>query len=305
MSRFPRPRLAAVLACLSLVIVATLLVGIATSLAGRGGAAGDGDEAAGGRRLRTSFDPFDPSSSYFYFQRNRLPYGHARIDGLSPFGAQFKSVDLPGNRRGKLLTSLGVIDPRNPRGLEMLPASLRRPTVTKRPGRGGLAPGANIVQIEAVALRRHGPAGIERELSAFGRVVGTMEDRGFILRGVGRKQLDALADLPYVEAMMPYHDGFKIDRGLGRAPFIQEKRARERELEIMIASWPGARSDEIARFREEVESVAGRDAVGDFAGDGTVLQAKVPAGRVPVIARLDTVSAIQEIPEMLLYNSEG
>ncbi|MCZ6696881.1 MAG: S8 family serine peptidase, partial [Acidobacteria bacterium] len=305
MSRFPRPRLAAALAGLSLVLVTMLLVGFATSLAGRDNAAGDPEGFAGGRRLRTAFDPFDPGSSYFYFQRNRRPSGHARIDGLSPFGAQFKSVDLPSHRQGLLLTSLGVYDPRDPKGLEKLPASLRRPTMVTRPGRGGLAPGVNIVQIEASALRRRGPAGIERELSAFGRVVGTMEDRGFILRGVERKQLDALADLPYVEAMMPYHDGFKIDRGLGRVPFIQEKRARERKLEIMIASWPGARSEEILRFRAEVESVVGRDAVGDFASDGTILQATVLTGRIPAIARLVTVRAIQEVPEMLLSNAEG
>ncbi len=305
MSRFPRPRPAVVLAFLSMIIVAPLLVGLATTLAQRDRDRGDLAGVPGGRQRSGSIDRFGPSSSWFYFERNRVPIGHARSEGLSPFGEQFRSVDHRTDRRGRILTNLGALDPRDPGALDALPQGLRRAPAVGRPGRGGLAEGANIVQISSEALRRMGPAGIEKELSAFGRVAGTIEDRGFIVRGVGRGRLDALADLPFVDAMMPFHDGFKIDRGLGRVPFIQEERARRHELDVLIAAWPGAGRDEIGGLRRDVERIAGADAVTDYGEDGTVLQARVPAGRIAALARIDAVRAIQEVPELVLLNAEG
>src|SRR5207245_2377789 len=111
--------------------------------------------------------------------------------------------------------------------------------------------------------------------------------------------------LPVVEAMIPYHPALKIDRGLGRTPLIEAKRARSTTLRVMVAAWQGAGKEELAEMRREVEAVAGARAVSDFSSDGTVLLAEVPSGRVSDLAGIDTVQAIQEEPEELLANSES
>jgi hypothetical protein len=167
-----------------------------------------------------------------------------------------------------------------------------------RPGRGGLAEGTNIVQISSEEIRRRGPAAIERELSKFGKVAGTVEARGFILRSVPRGRLQALAALPYVEGMMPFHPGLRMR-------FIQESRAQSNTLDLMIAAWPGANTEEIAKLRLDVESIAAGAAVSDYSGDGSVLRAQVPADLIGALAGLDRVRVIQEVPEMMLLNAEG
>jgi len=126
-----------------------------------------------------------------------------------------------------------------------------------------------------------------------------------VIRSRNAGDLDRLAALPYVEASTPYHPAFKIERSLGRTPLIQASRARSTTLELMVAAWPGAEREEIDRLRADVEKLLGARAVSDYAGDGTVLRVEAQPAQVSGIAALDSVVAIQEVPEMMLSNSEA
>src|SRR5439155_15927335 len=54
-----------------------------------------------------------------------------------------------------------------------------------------------------------------------------------------------------------------------------------------------------------VEALAGAAAVSDFSSDGTVLRVEVDARKVPDVAALDDAGALQEVPELMLANSEA
>jgi hypothetical protein len=288
----------------AVVLAALFMFGLGVSLAGRD--PGAGNKRSIGRQKGLTFEErFGPDSSYEFWQQTHLPRATERGPGLSPFGEAFKSIPEPRDRRGLVLTSLGFVDLKQPHGLDALPAGLLRKATHGRAGRGGIAPGANLIQVSAAAISDLGLEEVERRLGQSGRIVGVLPERAFLVRAHDAAALERLAGLPIVEAMMPYHPGLKIDRTLGRTPFIQKSRALSSRLELIVAAWPGSRPEEIAEMRRAVETVAGARAVSDYSGDGTVLRADAEAARVPAIAAIDAVGAVQEIPEYVLSNSEG
>ncbi len=304
MRRLPHLKPAASAASIALALVLALMLGLATSLAGRGDGGRPGDAAAGAGKPSLNDERFSPSSSYFYWQRTPLPTPQFRPPGLSPFGDQFRRAETPGDTRGRVVTSLGALDLRNPHLLDALPPGLRRAAALSRPGRGGLAIGPNLVQIAADALRDRADE-VASELAKGGRVVGLLPERAFVVLSGSRQQLERMAALPYVEAMSPYLPGLKIERSLGRSPMIQEGRAKSHTLNILVTAWPGATRDEIDEMRRGLEAIVGARAVADFSGDGTVLSADAPADRVAQIAAIDSVQAVQESSEWVLANSEA
>ena len=281
----------------AIVLAAIFIFGLGASLAGR--------DPAGKQKGLTLEERFGPDSSYDFWQRTRLPRATERGPGLSPFGDAFKSVDLPRDRRGLVATPLGFVDLKQPRGLEALPPGLRRKATHTRAGRGGIAPGANLIQVSADAISDLGIDEVERRLGASARVVGTLPERAFLVRAHGVLALQRLADLPFIEAMQPYHPGLKIDRTLGRTPMIQRNRAQSSRLDLMVAAWPGAGAEEIAGMRRDLEALAGSRAVSDYSGDGRVLRVEAEAAKVAAIAAIDAAGAVQEVPEYLLANSEA
>ncbi|HEU4400489.1 MAG TPA: hypothetical protein VFT43_00155, partial [Candidatus Polarisedimenticolia bacterium] len=291
MRRIPGPRNLALAAGGATLVAAGLLFGLATSLASR--------------EHPTDEERFGTSSSWYYFQRTKLPPGHARITGLSPFGDQFKESAPPADRSGLVATSLGYLDLRNPHALDRVPAGLLRKAEIARSGHGGLGGGTNIVQVSAAAIETRGLAAIEAELRSTGRVVGILPERAFVVRTHGRAAMERLGALPFVEAAMPFHPAFKIPTNLGRAPMIQAKRAQSRSLDLLVTAWPGAEAEEIAALRRDVEALVGPAAVGDHAGNGTVLRVQADAGRVGAIAALEPVAGLEENPELVLDNSEA
>ncbi|PYT10908.1 MAG: hypothetical protein DMF51_16980, partial [Acidobacteria bacterium] len=299
-------RLGAVsIAYAAIVVAAVFMFGLGLNLAGRDPAT-NVDGSGGGRQKDARLvDRFGPNSSYFFWQRTNLPHAQDRTPGLSPFGDAFKTIEIPRDRHGLVLTPLGFVNLRNPHALDALPPGLKRSATHTRAGRGGLAPGANIVQVSEAAIADLGIDAIQTELQRSGRIVGVLPERAFVVRAHGAAELERLADLPFVESMMPYHHGFKIARTLGRAPMIQKSRARSSTLELMVAAWPGSTADDLARMRRGVEAVAGARAVSDYADDGTVLRVDAPASKVAAIAAVDEVGATQEIPEMMLANAEA
>ncbi|PYT36163.1 MAG: hypothetical protein DMF52_08380 [Acidobacteria bacterium] len=304
MRRLVGPGTLSLAAYAAFVLAAAFIFGVEANLAGR-----DPGSSAGGpgqKQKGMSFDErFGTSSSYDFWQRTTLPHAQERIPGLSPFGDAFKSMEMPGNRRGLVQTPLGFVDLKDARWLEKLPRGLTRAATRVHPGRGGLAPGANIVQITEQSLRDLGMDGVQRELARSGRVVAALPERAFLIRTRNAEDLDRLDAQPYVEASTPYHAAFKIDRMLGRTPLIQASRARSTTLELMVAAWPGADRHEIARLRGDVEKLLGAPAVSDFSDDGTVLRIEADARKVATIASLDSVGAVEEVPELMLENAEA
>jgi subtilase family protein/thrombospondin type 3 repeat protein len=300
MRSVPRLRLAAFAIFVALLCAAAILFGLEATLAGR-----DPDAAGRGKNRGETDERFAPHSSYFYWLRTRLPHGHSRPAGLSPLGDRFRDVSDDPGARGRVATPLGRVDLKDPRAFEDLPPGLRRAATHVRQGRGGLAPGANIVQVSAEAIHDLGLQAIERELGQAGRVVGVLPERAFIVRAKGRAGLDHLADLPFVEGMMPYHPGLKIDRNVGRTPMIQKSRALSDTLQMIVAAWPGASREELAALRRQVESIVGARAVSDYSGDGTMLRIETPASRVARIAALEEAAALNEESEWMLSNAEG
>jgi hypothetical protein len=282
----------------AVVLAALFMFGLGASLAGR--------EAGSAKQKGLTFEErFGPDSSYEFWQQTHLPLATERAAGLSPFGESFKSIPEARERRGQVLTSLGFVDLKQPHGLDALPAGLKRKATLVRAGRGGIAPGANLIQVSDAAIRELGLDEIERRLGASARIVGTLPDRAFLVRGHDAAALERLAGLPFVEAMMPYHPGLKIDRALGRTPMIQRSRGKSSRLEMMVAAWPGSMPEEIAAMRRALETVAGARAVSDYSGDGRVLRVEAEAALVPAIAAIDEAGALQEIPELMLSNAEG
>jgi hypothetical protein len=308
MRRFPSLKTVAGPAAAALVIATTLAVALASfsgptaSFAGR-----EDDGGAGGAMLkrRGADDRFAPGSSWNYWQRVRLPQPQARPAGLSPFGDAFRAPIVPRDHRGLVATPLGYLDLKNPRLLDGLPPGLLRAATRPLPGRGGLAQGANLVQIDAEAVRDRGIEAIERDLRQAARVVGTLPERTFLVRAEGRGALDRLAALPFVEAAGPFHPAFKIDAALGRAPLLRAERARSRTLELLVAAWPGAPGREIEALRADLAGLLGAEAVADYAADGSVLVVRAPAEKVTAIARLDRAQRVQELPEIMGYNAEA
>ncbi|HYS04579.1 MAG TPA: thrombospondin type 3 repeat-containing protein [Candidatus Dormibacteraeota bacterium] len=286
------------------VLAAAFIFGIEANLAGRNSAPGVG--APGVKQKGGGFEErFSPSSSYDFWQRTTLPTLQGRVPGLSPLGDRFKTLDVPGNRRGLVLTPLGFFNLKDARSFDSLPRGLQRAATHRRAGRGGLAPGANIIQVSEQAVRDLGVDAIGRALGESGRVFASLPERAFLVRSRDAAALDRLADLPFVEAMAPYHPALKIDRNLGRTPMIQASRARSTTLELMVSAWPGAVTDETEQMRRAVESLVGKQAVSDYSGDGRVLRVEADAQKIAAIAALDPVGTIQEVPELMLANSEA
>ena len=248
MRTVPRLRVAAFAASSAVILAVTVMLGLATNLAGKGGSgqSGSASDAVSSKQRGRLDDRFGSNSSYFFFERRRLPLGQERAAGLSPFGDLFREARSADDRRGLLVSSLGLLDLKNPRLLDGLPPGLRRGQIVTRTGRGGLALGPNLVQVFSEAAAREGVAGLTGRLAAAGRLLGVVPERGFIVLSRSREQVDRLAALPFVEAMIPYHPALKIDRGLGRTPLIEAKRARSTTLRVMVAAWQGAGKEELA-----------------------------------------------------------
>lgn len=291
---------------MGLAAAAAILGGVAVSVAGRGGVPGRGPQSERSKAIKVASDPyFGPDSSYHFWNRARQPHGVERPSGLSPFGDSFRQ---PWGRRedkpGRVTTSLGRIDLQQQLFLQHLPETLRtRPSVTLK-GRGGMAVGANIVQIEPDALATHGTGGIDELLRPGGRIVGLMPERAYIVLSASPDQVEYLAGLVIIEAAMPYHPGLKIDRNVGRAPLIERARALSGSLELLVAAWPGATPEDVDGMRREVAQVVGAARVRTYE-ESQVLQVSALPHEVAGIAAVAEVGAVREEPELWLYNAEA
>jgi hypothetical protein len=291
-----RPKLTPLRASLlAVALLGSVALGLSFSVADRGH----------GGLQNQSDDKTGPDSSMFYWQRNRLPAGWTRPEGLSPFSVERPGFRGPAERAGLVATGIGFVDLKHPDFERRLPPALRtRADVNLPGGRGGLAAGVNLVQVGAQALQARGPSGIEAALRSHGRILGLLPERGFVVQLRGRSEAQALAQEPWVEAATPYHPGLKIEPTLGLTPLIEKKRAGSRMLQLQILPWAALQEDDRAKLRTAVEAIAGASAVTQD-GDDRLLYVTVDAARVTDLAALADVEAVAEVPEMMLFNAEA
>src|SRR3989442_9223829 len=160
----------------AIVLAAVFICGLGLDLAGRDPASAV-DGSGGGKKNSRLVDRFGPDSSYFYWQRTNLPHAQDRAPGLSPFGDAFRTIEIPRDRHGLVLTPLGFVNLKNPHALDALAPGLKRSATHTRAGRGGLAPGANIIQVSEAAIADLGIDAIQTELQRSGRIVGVLPGR--------------------------------------------------------------------------------------------------------------------------------
>jgi hypothetical protein len=289
-----------------LAMAAAVYAGVALSAAGRDGVPGPWRQDDRSKAWKVRDDPyFGPSSSFHFWNRTRQPHGFERPAGLSPFGERFREAwGRRSQRGGRVATSLGRIDLKRQEFLQHLPRGLRSTPTIPMPGRGGLTIGVNIVQIDASALARLGPAAVEAVLRPSGRVIGLLPERAYVVRSASRAEVERLAGLEIVEAAMPYHAALKVNRGVGRAPMIERARALSGSLELLVAGWPGSTTDDLDAMRRKLEQVVGVSMVRPYE-EGRILQVTARPDEVARIASIGEVAAVWEEPEYWLYNAEA
>jgi hypothetical protein len=196
---------------------------------------------------------------------------------LSPFGASFepdRREMSPEARRNLVETAIGWVDLRRADEgiLSQVPASLRAEAAGQRAagnkGRG-LSHGLNLVQIDAEALRTQGYDSIEAEIRQHGRILDQVPERALVVRVANERDFDALAALPFVEAIGAYEPAYKVSPLTGRLPLMQTSRAHARDLDLIVALW---HDTDAGQGRSAIEAIAGRDKVSPWSIDGSVLQ---------------------------------
>ncbi|HZN03196.1 MAG TPA: thrombospondin type 3 repeat-containing protein, partial [Candidatus Polarisedimenticolia bacterium] len=274
-------------------LAALVLATLTPIRAGRGAA-----EAPG-------YDRTQRDSSEAFFRRNRLPHGHPRIEGLSPFGTQIRGFAGPAEGSSRVSTAAGFFDLTRPEEIASLPAPLRlRSEVPLPGGRGGLVAGIDLVQVRAAVLQGRGESGMRLLLEPYGRVLGLVPERGFIVEVRDRAAAEALAREPFVDAASPYHPAFKIDPNLGRTPFIEAKRAASPILRLQVIAWQALDASGRDELRAGLSRLLGGGAV-RIDGDDRLLYVEAEASKVAAIAALPGVEAVAEEPELMLSNAEA
>ncbi|HEU4403032.1 MAG TPA: thrombospondin type 3 repeat-containing protein, partial [Candidatus Polarisedimenticolia bacterium] len=167
--------------------------------------------------------------------------------------------------------------------------------------RGELGAGFNAIQIDAAALERLTPDGVERALGDLGvRVVGRMPTRALLVE-VPEAAVDRLSRADYVAAGLRWDPLFKVAPELGRLPMLQKARATSSDLRLLVRFFEGTDPDQA---RRDLESVAGAGKTAEQSLDRLSLLTTVPAVAVARIARLGRVQFVSEKPEYLLQNVE-
>jgi len=228
---------------------------------------------------------------------------------LSPFGAAFepdRREMSPQARKNLVETAIGWVDLRRADEgvLRQVPAALRADTAGQRvagnKGRGQ-SHGLNLVQIDAEALRTQGYDTIEAEIRRHGRILDQVPERAMVVRVANERDFDALAALPFVEAIGTYEPAYKMSPLTGRLPLMQTRRAHARDLDLIVSLW---NDTDAGHGRSAIEAIAGRDKVSPWSVDGSVLQVKGSTQMAARLAREPIVRSIGERAEFMLSNSD-
>jgi hypothetical protein len=232
------------------------------------------------------------------------PVGHERPAEVAAYPADYTpAVPEVGRRQGLVSSAAGLTDLKKGAGrLAHAPADLREAGAAARANARGLGQaGGNFVQVSAEALSGLGYDRVAAEIGRHGRVVGTVFDRAFVV-GADAAGIDAIARLPYIEAVDAIRAADKINLNVGRTPFIARDRAAEKDLRLTVQLLPGADS-EAARGR--MAAIVGEKNVGLYSASGDVLAVRATRRQLPGVARDPWVWAVSEEAELMLTNSDS
>jgi hypothetical protein len=236
------------------------------------------------------------------YARQFRPVGHARLEGLSPFGEGFSGPPRrAGQARGRVETAIGSIDLKNPDRLANLPAELKAagPGARRTP-KGEMQAGPNIVQIGEEALASLGSDRIASEVERFGRILSVRPERALLVHAKA-SDLEALAGLPFVEAVEALRPAYRIDPNIGLTPLIQKSRALSRDLDLAVQIFQGSDSSAV---QERLAKIVGRGNVGPYSLDGSVFRVKTGTKQIAALAADPDVALVEETKELMLTNSE-
>jgi hypothetical protein len=237
-------------------------------------------------------------------QRMILPEGHARPAGLSPFGDAFTAPRLKeGDARNLLLTPLGHMDPASPETLlRDVPRNLRFAAGELTRGtKGEIAPGLNLVMLDASAVEARTLDEVQAGLERSARVVGYLPGYTLLVY-VEPAKMGELAHNPDVRFVTPYQPAFKVSLDLGRRPLIEKARASREELQLEVYGVPGRDSQAL---RKDLEKVQGVRQVVEYGADGSGFLVFAHFSSVPQIAHLRDVLHVKESYEWMETNAKN
>ena len=256
-----------------------------------------------GRQPRSGTDGVIDAAEAQFARGLQPPPGFERPAGWSPLGAlQPVWEGAPAGHDRGVETPLGFIDPGTVDDLRRQAplAAGARGRALGHGKRGEIDAGFNALRIDAAALRDRTPDGIEAALAELGvKVHGRLLERGLLVR-IPAGAVDAVAELGFVEAAMPWDPIFRIDPDLGRTPMLQRSRAGNETLRLVVTFFAGA---DMAAARADVERIAGR-APSQYSLDGRALIVDAHRSRVAALAKLDWAQYVNEEPEHLLMDAE-
>jgi hypothetical protein len=237
-------------------------------------------------------------------QRATLPPTTARPVEFSPFGAAFPGKRLKeGDRSGMLSTSLGTLDPRNPRGLlkDVPDALLYKGGDVSRVARGELVDGLNFVMLDHSKVEAAGLDAVQARIEKDARIIRYLPNDTLLVY-VEANRMAALGASPDIVFAHPLHPAYKIAPDTGRRPLFQEKRATDPNLILEVYGVPGRDGEALKREIGKVDGVKG---IADYSPDGLGYQVTAFYTAVPQLARIKDVLNIQESFEFVLSNSKN
>ena len=227
---------------------------------------------------------------------------HARVEShyQAPTYPTLEQQGLLPSERGIAFLPAGDFDVR-PGAALPLPARLRGDLDLSAPVRGE-GPRAYFLALLAEAALGSGDH--QENLRGIGPSVHVVEwlPNDLVLVRAAPREFRALGASPLFERVEPVHRGLKIDRLVGRRPFLDRERAGSPVYLLDVLLFPEEPPEpaqrEIARLGGEV-----RHAI--TVGDRTFLKVAIEHGRIEDLAGVAAIAAISEVPEYRLLNTTG
>jgi len=226
-----------------------------------------------------------------------------RPEGLYK-GGQYDLVGAEGSslqRNDRNVVFLTAGDFELGRGRLPLPAQLRQDIDLTRPGKGE-GPHAHFLAL--LSPDAEGSSRLDSDVRAIGHsveLVSRVPNASVIIKAKPQ-DFNALAQSDLFDAIEAYHPGLKIDRVLGRKPFMNKDRASSPIYNLDVILFPGETAAAIAK---DVKKLGGTITHSITEGNLTFVKIDLPNDKVADLAAVTAVARISEQPEYISTNTTG
>jgi len=284
------------------ILLALLVVGLVISLP-------MGVNAAGTKAKKSSDTAFTDEQlnlddgSVELGQQRLSRVWNARPEGLYK-GGQYSLLGAEGStlqRDDRNLVTLVAGDFELGRGQLPLPAALRQDIDLSRPGQGD-GPHAYFLALLSQGAEEN--SRLDSDVRSIGRsveVVARVPNSSVVIKA-SPQDFNALAQSDLFDTIEAYHPGLKIDRVLGRRPFMNKDRATSPVYNLDVILFPGETEAAIAK---DVKRLGGTIQHSITEGNLTFVKIDLPNSKVADLAALTAVARISEQPEYISTNSTG